>query len=91
VQYCPLFNEDELVEENLAFLMEEGVVIDEGVQELKKEGYVFEPHMVLDPEEMITYIRFRENLYELKSPKYVDAGDCRHLPEETVTINKKGV
>jgi hypothetical protein len=87
VQFCPLFNDDKLDEEMLDSLMEEGILDDEGVKELELKGYVFEPHMVLDPEELILYIRFREKLYEAKKPKYGDAGNLWHSSEETVTIN----
>jgi hypothetical protein len=87
VQFCPLFNDDKLDEEMLAALMEEGILDDEGVKELEREEYVFEPHMVLDPEELILYIRFREKLYEVKKLEYGDAGDFWHSCEETVTIN----
>ncbi|MGD9034539.1 MAG: CpXC domain-containing protein [Desulfobacteraceae bacterium] len=87
VQFCPLFNEDKLDEEMLGVLIEEGILDDEGVQALEKEGYVFEPHMVLDPEELILYIRFREKLYEVKKPKYGDEGNLWPSSEETVTIN----
>jgi hypothetical protein len=87
VQLCPVFNDNKLDEEMLECLIEEGILDDEGVKELEKEGYVFEPHMVLDPEELILYIRFREKLYDVKKPKYGDAGNLWHSFEETVTIN----
>jgi hypothetical protein len=87
VQFCPVFGDGDVDEEMLALFTEEGTLDDETSQELEKEGYLFEPHMVLDPEEMICYIRFREELYELEKPGYRCAGHLRHPSIETVTIN----
>jgi hypothetical protein len=87
VQLCPVLHDDDVDEELLALLTDEGIMDDETFQELEKDGYLFEPQMVLDPEEMIRYIRFREELYELKKPGYRDGGHLWHPSMETVTIN----
>ncbi len=87
VQFCPVFHDGDMDEELLALLNDEGIMNDETFQELEKEGYLFEPHIALDPEELINYIRFREKLYEMKKPKYLNAGDLGHPSLERVTIN----
>jgi hypothetical protein len=87
VQLCAVLHDDDVDEELLALITEEGIMDDEAFQGLRKEGYLFEPHLVLDPEEMIRYIRFREQLYRLKKPKPGDAGHLWHPCLETVTMN----
>jgi hypothetical protein len=91
VQFCPVFHDGDVDEELLALFTEEGTVDDETFQELEREGYLFEPHMVLDPEELINYIRFREELCELKKPGYRYAGHLQRPSIETVTITKREV
>jgi hypothetical protein len=91
VQLCAVLHDDDVDEELLALLTDEGIMDDETFQGLEKEGYLFEPHIVLDPEEMIRYIRFIEELYELNKPGYQDARQLWHPSMETVTITKREV
>ena len=87
VQLCAVLHDDDVDEELLALLTDEGIMNDEASQELDGEGCLFEPQLVLDPEEMIRYIRFREALYDLNKPRPGDAGHLWHPSLETVTIN----
>ncbi|MGD9032402.1 MAG: CpXC domain-containing protein, partial [Desulfobacteraceae bacterium] len=91
VQLCAVLHDDEVDEELLALLSDEGIMDDETFQELRKEGYLFEPHLVLDPEELIRYIHFREQLYELKKPGYRDTAQLWHPSMEKVTLSKREV
>lgn len=87
VQLCAVLHDDDVDEELLALLTDEGIMNDEASQELDREGYLFEPQLVLDPEEMIRYIRFREALHDLKKPRTGDGGHLWHPSLETATIN----
>ena len=91
VQLCAVLHNDDVDEELLALLTDEAIMDDERCQELAKECFLFEPHMVLDPEEMIRYIHFREELYELKKPKCGEVGQFWHPSMEAITVTKREV
>jgi hypothetical protein len=87
VQLCAVLHDNDVDEELLALLTDEGIMDDETSQELDKEGCLFEPQLVLDPEEMMRYIRFREELYDIWKTKPSEAWHLRHPSLETVMIN----